>query len=71
MANIKAKPITELETWTSKELRKLRIEIKNRISSFEVKPEPKKLPEKHPLFGLAVGECKVLLDKVVKAEKSL
>lgn len=69
MANIKLKDITKLETWDAKELRKLRMTIRNRISAFELTDSPKKLPENHPLFGLEIGECNELLEKVQRAEK--
>lgn len=69
MANIKLKNINELNTWTPKELRKLRMTINNRISSLETSNSPKELPESHPLHGMESGECKILLEKVIKAEK--
>ena len=71
MADIKLKKISELETWNAKELRKLRITVKNRISAFEFSTSQKKLPENHPLFEMEAGECKILLEKVVAAERSL
>lgn len=70
MANIKAKDITKLDTWNAKELRKLRMVIKNRLSAFEGSSGPKSLPETHPLFEMEVSECKDLLENVLKAEKN-
>lgn len=70
MADIKAKDIKLLDTWTAKELRKLRMVAKNRISSLEKSSSPKVLPSSHPLFNMEVDDIKSLLDKVVKAEKA-
>jgi len=42
VANIKSKSIEELETWNSKELRKLRMVIQNRIKTLESTTNPKK-----------------------------
>lgn len=70
MANIKLKSIDELHTWNTKELRKLRMTIKNRISSLEVTSEPKELSQNHPLFDMGESECKELLDRVLKEEKN-
>lgn len=70
MANIKLKPLNELESWNSKELRKLRITIKNRMESLKVASKPKELPSSHPLHGMELEECQALLDKVIKAEKA-
>lgn len=70
MADIKLKPITELETWNTKELRKLKITITNRISALETSNNPKKLKSNHPLFEMEVGECKELLERVYKVEKA-
>lgn len=71
MANIRSKSIKELETWNMKELRKLRITIKNRIESLKASAKPKELPETHPLRGMAIEECQSLLDQVLRAEKAL
>ena len=70
MANIKAKDINDLTDWNVKELRKLRITVKNRISALDLS-KPKDLPASHPLTGMQMGECKVLLDKIVQAERKL
>lgn len=71
MANIRLKPVTELKTWNSKELRKLRITIKNRIQAFEVSSSPRNLPKGHPLKNLETDGCKELLLEVMRAEKAL
>jgi hypothetical protein len=70
MANIKLKSINELHTWNTKELRKLRMTIKNRMSSLESSSEPKELSQTHPLFDMGESECKELLDRVLKEEKN-
>lgn len=71
MANLKSKSIKELDTWNEKELRKLRIAIKNRLSSFEVSEKAKQLPENHPLFQKDSKDCEELLKDVLRAEKKL
>lgn len=70
MADIKLKSIDELEKWNEKELRKLRITIKNRIAALELE-NPKALPKNHPLFEMNASRCKNLLDNVVRSEKKL
>ena len=70
MANIKLKSITNLESWNTKELRKLRMVTKNRIRFFEDQKTEDKLAKTHPLFGLGLKECKELLTQIIKAEKS-
>jgi len=70
MANIRLKSIQELDSWNTKELRKLRITIKNRIESLSLNSK-KKLPTSHPLCGLEVQECRDLLEKVKRAQKHL
>ena len=70
MANIKDKDISALDSWNIKELRKLRIMIKNRISSLELAPK-KEVAKSHPLYGKDLSECKTLLLNVQRAEKIL
>lgn len=70
MANIRAKSIDDLGSWNVKELRKLRMTIRNRLTSFEKSADPKELPESHPLYQMDAGGCKELLAKVLKAEKN-
>jgi len=71
VANIKLKDINQLETWNTKELRKLKITTKNRISTLEASSNPKELLKTHPLFEMELGECKDLLAKIYRAEKKL
>ncbi len=72
MANIRKKSIIDLSDWDIKELRKLRITIKNRLSSLEsFRKDSKDLPDNHPLQGMEVAECKSLLENVMRAEKAL
>lgn len=71
MANIRNKSIKELDTWNMKELRKLKITIKNRMESLKASAKPKPLPESHPLFDFEVEECQALLSQVLRAEKNL
>lgn len=70
MANIKDKDINALDTWNIKELRKLKIMSKNRISALELAPK-KEVAKSHPLFGMGVEECKDLITQIQKAEKVL
>lgn len=70
MANIKDKDITALDTWNIKELRKLKIMSKNRMSALELAPN-KEVTQSHPLFGMGIEECKDLISKIQKAEKKL
>lgn len=71
MANIKEKNVNQLDNWNQKELRKLRMVIRNRISAFDSGKKPKDLEEDHPLFGLDQGSCKDLLQKVQSVEAKL
>ena len=71
MANIKNKDLNDFSDWNVKELRKLRINLKNRIESFTNAEKPKELQKGNPLFGKNLGELKDILAKVVKAEKAL
>lgn len=71
MANIKLKSTNDLESWDLKELRKLRITIKNRIESLKSSSKPKPLPETHPLNGMEIDGCQSLLLRVQRAEKNL
>lgn len=69
MANIRKKDINQLQEWNEKELRKLRITVKNRIASLESFSKEKELPEGHPLKEMDLKDCKEFLEKVVRAEK--
>jgi len=69
MANLKLKSIQKLDEWNKKELRKLRITLRNRIESLKSQSKPKLLSDNHPLKGLEVNECNILLENVIKTEK--
>lgn len=71
MATIKGKDLNNLSDWNEKELRKLKINLNNRLQTFQFSPKAKDLPKSNPLFGLGVEECKQLLEEVKKAEKNL
>lgn len=71
MANIKEKDIHNLSDWNMKELRKLKIMLGNRITSFENSSNPKELQKSHILFDVSHDECKKLLENVYQAEKDL
>lgn len=70
MANLKLKPIDDLQSWDIKELRKLRMTLKNRMEALRSNPKAKELKEGHPLKGFSLERCQELLESVVKAEKS-
>jgi hypothetical protein len=70
MAKIGNKNLENLTDWDLKELRKLRIMLKNRISALELAPK-KSVAESHPLHNMDLGECKDLLLNVQRAEKKL
>lgn len=70
MANIKLKSIDDLPSWNTKELRKLRMTLKNRIEALQTNPNAKDLKEGHPLKDFSVEQCQELLEKVIKAERS-
>lgn len=71
MANIKDKNLDDLSDWNVKELRKLRINLKNRIESLTYSSKPKELQKGHPLAEKSLGECKEILERVQKAERDL
>lgn len=71
MANIRNKSIEDLSSWNLKELRKLRITVKNRIASLESVGKPKALPDGHPLRDMEPKDCEELLAKIKRAEKGL
>ena len=70
MAKIGNKDLQDLSSWDLKELRKLRIMLKNRISALELAPK-KTVAESHPLHNMDLGDCKELLLNVQRAEKKL
>jgi len=71
MAKLKEKNMTQLQSWSSKELRKLKITLQNRISSLGKFANQKDLKESNLLFNKNEKECKELLEKVLRAEKKL
>ena len=71
MANIKEKDVKNLSDWNMKELRKLKILLKNRITAFENSSNPKELQKSHLLVDYSMEECQSLLDQVFKAEREL
>ena len=70
MAKISDKDINKLEEWNLKELRKLKINAKNRIEKLKMKPNHE-LNEKHLLFGMETGQLKELLLEIGRVEKNL
>jgi hypothetical protein len=72
MAKIGNKDIKKLSTWDLKELRKLKINVKNRLSSLNSKVRSvKDLPAKNILAGKEIGELNELLLSIGRAEKVL
>ena len=72
MANIKEKDLTDLSTWNMKELRKLKINIKNRLESLNsFRNSNKELQKNNILFGKESGELQIILTRITKAEKQL
>lgn len=71
MATIKGKDLNKLQDWNEKELRKLKINLNNRLQTFQFSQKAKDLPKSNPLFGLGEDECKQLLEEVKKAERNL
>jgi hypothetical protein len=70
MANIRDKDINKLEDWELKDLRKLRITIKNRLSSLSsFNKNIKELPTNHPLKGMDAVQINGLLEKVLRSER--
>ena len=67
MAKIKNKDISYRSQWTSKELRKLKINIHNRLESFSMQAKADELNKSHPLFQKSKEDCNLLLDQVNKA----
>lgn len=62
------KDYTDIDSWTPKRLRTLRNNLNNRVSALATGNE-KSLGANHPLFGLEVGDCKELLEKIHKILK--
>jgi hypothetical protein len=57
----------DLNEWSDKQLRTIRNNLNNRLTSFKNSSEPKELQKSHKLFGLSERECQDLL-KLVQAE---
>ena len=70
MANIKEKDLKNLTSWNLKELRKLRININNRLSAL-ISGSKKELSTSHILNGMDEEQLNQLLIEVKRAEKSL
>ena len=71
MAVIKGKDLKDLSSWNDKELRKLKINLNNRIQTLGIKPKAKELSESNPLHGFGIDQCRTLLTNVMKAERDL
>ena len=65
------KDYSDLENLTAKELRKLRMNLNNRLEAYKNSDSPKELSKSHMLCGLERGQCEELLSRVKKAEKKL
>lgn len=70
MAKISDKDLNDLSAWNIKELRKLKINCNNRLSTLEINPK-KQLSQNHLLNGKEAGELKEILVQIGKAEKKL
>ena len=71
MANLKLKDIFHLEDWNEKELRKLKMLVKNRLQSFDNSSKQTELKANHPLFQVDDDGCKSLLENILKAQRKL
>ena len=58
------KDLKSLTEWSDKQLRTLRNNLNNRITSFKNDPHAKPLQASHVLFNKGVDECNELLKKV-------
>jgi hypothetical protein len=70
MAKIGDKNIHDLTSWNMKELRKLRIQTKNRLESLCLAPN-KEVSKKHLLYGFDAKMCEDLILNIKRAEKTL
>ena len=70
MAKINDKDINDLSTWTMKELRKLKINCKNRIQALEINSKAK-ISNSNLLLDLEIGELQQIVLKIHRAEKVL
>ncbi len=71
MAKINNKDFNDLTSWNAKELRKLKININNRMQSFGEFNKEKSIQKSNPLSNLNEFELKDLLLKIAQAEKNL
>ncbi|HLE11362.1 MAG: hypothetical protein A2504_17080 [Bdellovibrionales bacterium RIFOXYD12_FULL_39_22] len=62
---------SDIEKLDEKELRRLRMNLNNRLESFKRSENPKELAKSHMLHGLGKGECESLLERVRISEKKL
>lgn len=60
---------SKLEDFSSKELRKLKMNLNNRLESFKRSDEPKELAKSHMLHGMSQNDCEKLLTRITKLEK--
>lgn len=70
MAKIGDKNIESLGDWDAKELRKLKINVNNRIEALSLNSKAK-ISEKHMLADMQPGELKELFLEIRRAEKAL
>ncbi len=63
------KDYSDLSTLSDKKLRTLRNNLNNRLVAFKA-PSQKNLPPSHMLHGLDEGQCKALLERVIKELKN-
>lgn len=71
MAKINKKNIKDLNAWDQKELRKLKIMAKNRLSSLTSHRSNSEVSEKHLLNGYDIQLLNNLLLDIQRAEKKL
>ncbi len=64
------KKFDNLENLTPKELRKLKMNLNNRLESYKRSDNPKELSKSHMLFGLEKVDCDALLLKIRQIEKN-
>lgn len=71
MAKLSDKSLDNLNEWNTKELRKLRMTLHNRIEKLKKNPKDNTIKSNHPLYGLGPVECEQLMDRIKKTEKTL
>lgn len=60
---------SKLEEFTAKELRKVKMNLNNRLESFKKSDDPKELSKSHMLHGMSQNDCEKLLTRITKLEK--